>query len=103
MTEQEFREKLKERGLIISDLQMKQLNDYAAFLVEYNEKINLTAITEYENILSKHFYDSLLLSFEKKIEGTLLDVGTGAGFPGVVLKICFPQLKVVLLEPLKKR
>ena len=82
---------------------MSQLNDYASFLKEYNEKVNLTAITEYGEILEKHFYDSLLLSFHTEMKGTLADVGTGAGFPGVVLKICYPDLKVVLLEPLQKR
>ena len=75
---------------------------YAEYLKEYNEKINLTAITEYEEVLEKHFYDSLLL-IDRNLEGTLVDVGTGAGFPGVVLKIALPSLKVVLIEPIKKR
>ena len=66
---------------------LEQFCTYAAFLKEYNEKINLTAICEFEEVLDKHFYDSLLLSFDVKMEGTLVDVGTGAGFPGVVLKI----------------
>ena len=79
-----------------------QLNLYAAFLKEYNEKVNLTAISEYEEVLDKHFYDSLL-TFVKKPQGSLVDVGTGAGFPGVVLKIVYPDLKVILLEPIGKR
>ncbi|MDO4501160.1 MAG: 16S rRNA (guanine(527)-N(7))-methyltransferase RsmG [Erysipelotrichaceae bacterium] len=103
MDKNTFINKLKENGIEISDTQMAQFDEYASFLKEYNEKINLTAITEYEEVLDKHFYDSLLLSFNKEIKGTLVDVGTGAGFPGVVLKIAFPELKVVLVEPIKKR
>jgi len=87
----------------LNDIQMKQLDEYASFLVEYNEKINLTAITEYSEILEKHFYDSMLPLLHKDIQGTLADVGTGAGFPGVVLKIARPDLKVTLIEPLHKR
>lgn len=103
MNELEFRDKCRQRGLSLNDRQMEQFNEYASFLVEYNEKINLTAITEYEAVLEKHFFDSLLLSFDKEIKGSFVDVGTGAGFPGVVLKIAYPDLKVVLLEPLNKR
>jgi len=103
MEKQSFIQKLNEKGLILNDTQIKQFDDYASFLVEYNEKINLTAITKYEDILEKHFYDSLLPSFHTKIKGTLVDVGTGAGFPGVVLKIAYPELKVILIEPIKKR
>ena len=87
----------------LSDEQLNQFDSYARFLVEYNEKINLTAITEYSEIVEKHFYDSLLLSRYSDMKGTLVDVGTGAGFPGVVLKIAYPELKVVLIEPLHKR
>ena len=96
---------LKDLNKIVkmSDEQLSQFDSYARFLVEYNEKINLTAITEYSEIVEKHFYDSLLLSMYRKMEGTLVDVGTGAGFPGVVLKIAYPELKVKLIEPLHKR
>ena len=98
----EFKESLKNRNIILTDKQIEQLNFYAAYLKEYNEKINLTAITEYEEVLDKHFYDSLLL-VDRKLEGTLVDVGTGAGFPGVVLKIVIPELDVILVEPINKR
>ena len=96
---------LKDLNKIVkmSDEQLSQFDSYARFLVEYNEKINLTAITEYSEIVEKHFYDSLLLSKYRKMEGTLVDVGTEASFPGVVLKIAFPELKVKLIEPLHKR
>ncbi len=103
MSKDEFLSKLNENGVSLDDRQINQLDEYASFLKEYNQKINLTGIDEYEEVLDKHFYDSLLLSFNFKLEGTFVDVGTGAGFPGVVLKICFPDLKVILLEPLKKR
>ena len=102
MKQNEFIEKLKERNITLNENQLKLFDVYAEYLKEYNEKINLTAITEYEEVLEKHFYDSLLL-IDRIIEGTLVDVGTGAGFPGVVLKIALPSLKVVLIEPIKKR
>ena len=103
MNQKSFLEYLEKRGLKLNQRQVKQLNDYASFLAEYNEKINLTNITEYEEVLEKHFLDSLLAPLNHKIEGSLVDVGTGAGFPGMVLKICYPELKVILLEPIKKR
>ena len=98
----EFEEALKKRDIHLDDRMKDQLDAYAAYLKEYNEKINLTAITEYEEVLDKHFYDSLLAA-KGPLKGTLADVGTGAGFPGVVLKIVFPELHVVLIEPLHKR
>lgn len=87
----------------LTDEMLNKLDTYARFLIEYNEKINLTAITKYEDIIEKHFYDSMLLTKNMKIEGSFVDVGTGAGFPGVVIKICEPELDVYLIEPLKKR
>ncbi len=103
MTKKEFIDLLANDGLKLSERQIEQFDLYASFLKEYNEKINLTAITKYEEVLDKHFYDSLLLSFDTKLIGTLVDVGTGAGFPGVVLKIAYPDLRVILIEPIKKR
>ncbi len=103
MTKVEFRKALKDRGLELNERQMKQFEEYASFLAEYNEKVNLTAITEYEEILEKHFYDCILPFLRKEMKGKLADVGSGAGFPGAVLKIAFPQLDVVLLEPIRKR
>ena len=102
MTLDEFKSKCKEININLTDEMINQLNVYAAYLKEYNEKINLTAITEYKDVLDKHFYDSLLC-VDRKLEGTLVDVGTGAGFPGVVLKIVFPELNVILIEPINKR
>lgn len=98
----EFISSLEKRNIQLSKKMIEQLDFYAEYLKEYNEKINLTAITEYEEVLDKHFYDSLLL-VDRELKGTLMDVGSGAGFPGVVLKIVFPELRVILLEPLNKR
>jgi len=102
MNLEEFKSAISKRDIILTDKMIDQLNTYASYLKEYNEKINLTAITEYEEVLDKHFYDSLLL-IDRKLEGTLVDVGTGAGFPGVVVKIVCPDLRVLLVEPLHKR
>ena len=102
MTINDLKKKLENKDITLTDNMIEQLNIYAVYLKEYNEKINLTAITEYEEVLDKHFYDSLLC-VDRKLNGTLVDVGSGAGFPGVVLKIVFPELKVILLEPIQKR
>ena len=102
MTLEEFKNACKKRNIELTETMINQLNLYAEYLKEYNEKINLTAITEYKEVLDKHFYDSLLC-VDRKLSGTLVDVGSGAGFPGVVLKIVFPELKVLLVEPINKR
>lgn len=79
------------------------LAKYAEVLVEYNKKVNLTAITDPEGIENRHFIDSLLLAAQPEVAGTLVDVGTGAGFPGVVAKLFKPELNVTLMEPTGKR
>lgn len=79
------------------------LDTYARLLVEYNEKVNLTAITDPEGIETKHFIDSLLLAALPEVRGSLADVGTGAGFPGVVAKLYKPGLRLTLMEPTGKR
>ena len=73
------------------------------FLVEWNEKINLTAITDDEGIVTKHFLDSLTAIKTGYVKGKVIDVGTGAGFPGLVLKIAKPEIKLTLLDSLNKR
>ena len=92
-------------GITLDDDKIKKLNLYGNLLIEWNEKINLTAITEPEDVLIKHFYDCIL--FFKNVEvpqgAKIIDVGTGAGFPGLVLKIVRPDLKVTLLDSLNKR
>lgn len=101
----EFIEKVKGLGLEITNEKLKQLEIYANFLREYNEHTNLTAITDIEDIYLKHFYDSLTLTkvIDLNTCKDLLDFGTGAGFPGMVIKIFFPSLKVTLLDSNNKK
>lgn len=94
---------LKEYIPNCTDKQLAQFEQYALLLQEWNEKMNLTAITEMEEIVEKHFYDCLLPFQYIKIEGKIVDVGSGAGFPGLVWKIAYPDLDITLLEPIQKR
>lgn len=100
---EEFIENCEKQGLHLNEHQIKQFCDYAALLKEWNEKMNLTAIVEFEEVLDKHFYDSLLPAFTNQIQGHLCDVGSGAGFPSIPLKIAYPDLAITILEPLGKR
>lgn len=101
----QFIEKLKLNNIELTDKQLDQFDTYYKLLVEWNEKMDLTTIIEREDVYLKHFYDSLTPSFHhdltKKI--TVCDVGAGAGFPSIPLKICFPQLKITIVDSLKKR
>ena len=105
MTETKFIEELKKINIELTQEQLDKLNRYYELLVEWNEKINLTNIIEKDQVYLKHFYDSLTLSqvIDLTKEETLCDIGTGAGFPGMVLKIVFPNLKVTLVDALEKR
>lgn len=100
-----FEEDLKTLGIILSDGQLSQFIRYFEMLTEWNKMINLTAITEYDEVMKKHFVDSLTLVkvYDTGKPSTVIDVGTGAGFPGLALKIAFPHLKVTLLDSLNKR
>lgn len=99
------RELFSQYGLELSESQYKKLDIYAEFLVEYNNNVNLTAITDPKEILIKHFLDSILLVryCDIPIGSSLIDVGTGAGFPSVPLKIYRSDLKITLLDSLNKR
>lgn len=90
-------------NILLSDSQLEQFIRYAALLVEWNEKINLTAITDEEGIAVKHFLDSLTAINTGCVKGKVIDVGTGAGFPGLVLKIAVPEINLTLLDSLQKR
>ena len=105
MNEQQFIEGLAAKGIELTDKQIAQFKKYFELLVEWNEKMNLTAITDLEGVYLKHFYDSISPSFYFDFESvtTLCDVGAGAGFPSLPIKICFPHLHVTIVDSLNKR
>ena len=90
-------------GIAVSDGQAEQFQWYMELLIEWNQKMNLTAITEPKAVVVKHFLDSILLLPELEQGDTLIDVGTGAGFPGVVAKLYRPEIDLTLMEPTGKR
>ena len=101
----QFEKDLDSLGISLSEKQIQQFIIYYEMLVEWNEVMNLTAITEYEEVMKKHFIDSisLLKAYDVSKSTSVIDVGTGAGFPGLALKIAYPNLKVTLLDSLNKR
>lgn len=107
MNPEQFQQALADHGITLSAEQMQQFADYYQLLVETNEHVNLTRITEKDEVYLKHFYDSITGAFaEPRLESeelTLCDIGAGAGFPSLPLKIAFSQLKVTIVDSLNKR
>lgn len=95
----------KELGISLTDFQIQQFIDYYEMLTKWNQFMNLTAITEYDEVMKKHFIDSISLCKAYDISKNIscIDVGTGAGFPGLALKIAYPGLQITLLDSLNKR
>ena len=107
MTVEAFISALNDAGITLTEQQIEQFQRYFELLVEANKQFNLTAITDEKDVYLKHFYDSLTVAIYVKAlqhqSSTLIDVGTGAGFPSLPLKIAFPQLKITMVDALQKR
>lgn len=105
MNKELFINSLKELNIEVTEEKINKLDKFYELLIDWNNKINLTRIVEKEEVYLKHFYDSLTIVKEVNLNeiNTLCDVGTGAGFPGIVLKIFYPHLKITLVDSLLKR
>lgn len=105
MNKTQFHTMLEDKGISLNEIQMKQFELYFQELVEWNNKMNLTAITDEEGVYLKHFYDSISAVFFQDFTKPLnvVDVGAGAGFPSIPIKICFPNLKITIVDSLNKR
>lgn len=106
MTPQAFYQVLIEHGITLTDKQKKQFETYFRLLVEWNDKINLTAITDKEEVYLKHFYDSIAPILQGYIDNSplsILDIGAGAGFPSIPMKILYPEIDITIIDSLNKR
>lgn len=105
MTEQEFIKEMNHLGIALSQVQLQKFKKYYEFLVEYNKKVNITRILDIKEVYLKHFYDSatLVLTYNFNEHIKVCDFGTGAGFPGIVLKILFPEIDLTLVESSSKK
>jgi len=100
-----LREELEKQGLSLTDRSLAQFETYFELLVDWNQRMNLTAITDHEGVMEKHFYDSLTPAFFADFSAVskLIDIGAGAGFPSLPIKILFPHIKVTIVDSLNKR
>ena len=105
MNKDRFIEEVKNLGIEITDKKLEQLEKYYELLIEYNKVMNLTGITDKKEVYLKHFYDSLTLNkiIDLNQINSMCDIGSGAGFPGIVIKILFPHIKIMLIDSLNKR
>ena len=104
MTNSEFVSELEKLGIVLDADKLDKLEKYYQMLVDANDKFNLTAITDKKDVYLKHFYDSILASLVFDSDNfNLCDMGTGAGFPGIVLKIVFPKIRLTLVDATKKK
>ncbi|HZG71309.1 MAG TPA: 16S rRNA (guanine(527)-N(7))-methyltransferase RsmG [Chondromyces sp.] len=105
MNTEKFKQLLEEKGISLSPWQLEQYETYYKLLVEWNEKMNLTAITDHDEVYLKHFFDSLTAAFyfDFNQDINLCDVGAGAGFPSIPIKIAFPNIHVTIVDSLNKR
>lgn len=105
MNREEFINEVLKLGIQVTDEKLDKLENYYKYLIEWNEKINLTAITDKEDVYLKHFYDSLTIArvIDLNTISSFCDIGTGAGFPGLVIKIFYPHIKLTLVDALNKR
>ena len=104
MNKEEFLQSLNDINITLNNNQLQQLEEYYNILIEENKKYNLTSITNKEDVYLKHFYDSLTINKIINLTNqSLCDIGTGAGFPGIVLKIAFPDLEVTLVDSTEKK
>jgi len=103
LDETRLRQLLEPFGLDLSSAQADQILEYLHLLLRWNQKINLTAIRDPEECVTRHFGESLFIVRDLELYGSLLDIGSGAGFPGLALKIAFPTISVTLLEPTAKK
>ncbi len=105
MNKEAFIKEIENLGFKVDEYKLELLNSFYTFMIEWNEKINLTTIIDEENVYLKHYYDSLTIYKGINLNNvdSLCDVGSGAGFPGIILKIFFPKLKITLVDSLNKR
>src|SRR5699024_412868 len=105
MNPEQFVAHLREKGIELNDTQIAQFETYFNLLVEWNEKMNLTSLTAEEDVYLKHFYDAISAAFQVAFNQpiSICDIGAGAGFPSIPLKICFPALQVTIVDSLQKR